>query len=140
MKTVISEENAIQELSKVFGKFMRKQVDAKLIKERYPHSLNAVMNGNLSFSDDDKFTPTYKLIEPILTESGAVDIDTLTLKTRIKPTAKADLASGIDLTKDAARFSLVLIAHVCGFSSIYYLDKLGFEDYDLIEEIAPVFM
>lgn len=140
MKAIISEEIALQELSKVLGKFLKKEVDSTFIKEKYPKSLNAVMSGNLSFADDDKFTPTYKLIYPIVSESGAVDVDMLTLKTRIKPTVKADLAEGLDLSKSAAKFSLRLIAHVCGFSSVNYLDKLEVEDYDLIEELSPVFM
>lgn len=136
-KHVISEEIAIQEMEILLNKFSRKKIELSEIKESYPNSVEAICKGLLVIND---FVPVYKLANPITSESGEVQISDLTFKTRVKPTVKADLADGLDLKKSAAKFSLRLMAHVVGLASINYLDKFEREDYDLIEELTPVFM
>jgi hypothetical protein len=76
---------------------------------------------------------------PIKNDAGDVSKSFVEFKTRIKPTVKADLAGGINLQKDVAKYSLVVIAHIIGVT-VRELDKFESEDYDVISQLATVFM
>jgi hypothetical protein len=134
-KEVISEEIAVKEIQEYLSNF----VDGELnVKEQYPKTLDAVMNGRLLFESD--LTPIYTLIQPLNPDSIDFKVTKLTLKTRVKPTSTATLAKGIDLKTDSVRYSLVLIAHIIGVASISELDNLSKKDYAFIQELTPVFM
>lgn len=137
-KQVITEDLALQELKKVVDRFSRKNNDVSKLKDNYPISLSAICDGILSF--DENLTPKYELRYPVKSESGEIQVSEITFKTRIKPTVKADLADGLDLQKSAAKFSLRLMAHVAQQPTVQMLDKFEPEDYDLIQELSPVFM
>lgn len=131
----MSEELATSEIHDYLLNYVDGEID---VKTDYPKTLDAVMNGRLSFESD--LTPVYKLIEPLYPESVENKISELRFKTRVKPTATATLAKGIDLKLDAVKYSLVLIAHISGLASMNELDNLSKKDYALIQELTPVFM
>lgn len=137
LKQVISEEIAVKEMDSLLNKYLRKKIETSQIKDAYPNVFNAITNGFLII--DENGIPIYKLQNPILTEDKQIGISELIFKTRVKPTVKADLADGLDLQKSAAKFSLRLMSHVIG-QPVAVLDKLERDDYDLVEELTPVFM
>jgi hypothetical protein len=138
MKEVkISEENALAELKKFIHKWVKKPVSDDKLADEYSDILEAIMSGNLEINSE--FVPTYTLVHPIKNDSGEVSRSVVNFKTRVKPTVKADLASGLDLQKQTAKYSLILIAHVIGVTTAE-LDKFEREDYDVIQELSAVFM
>ena len=138
MKDVkISEENALAELKKFIHKWVKKPVSDDKLADDYSDILEAIMSGNLEINSE--FVPTYTLVHPIKNDSGEVSRSVVNFKTRVKPNAKADLASGLDLQKQTAKYALILIAHVIGCTTAE-LDKFEREDYDVIQQLSAVFM
>jgi len=133
----ISEEIAIQELKSFIHKWVKKPVSDDKLAENYPDVLEAIMTGNLII--DEEKVPTYTLINPIENDKGEVSRAVVNFKTRIKPTTKASLADGLDLQKQVATYSLVIIAHIIGVTKME-LDKFERDDYDVISQLATVFM
>jgi len=136
-KHVISEEIAIEEIKSYLSNF-EIELNNDEVKENYPKVLQSVMEGRLVFDSD--LTPNYELLSPMNPDSIEFKVTHIKFKTRILPTTMASLARGLDLKKDAVNYSLVLISHIVGFSTITELDKLSKKDYSLIQELAPVFM
>ena len=130
----ISKEVAVKEIKDYLSDFLEVEFD---VENDYPKVLKAVMSGNLSFNEEKR--PVYTLIEPI-NKGTEFEVKELILKNRVLPSVGADLAKGIDLQKEAFRYGLVVTAHICGFASYKELDKLSKKDYQLIQELAPVFM
>ena len=83
-KEVISEEIAIKEIQEYLSNFVDGEFN---VKDQYPKTLDAVMNGRLLFESD--LTPVYTLIQPLNPDSIDFKVTKLTLKTRVKPTATA---------------------------------------------------
>jgi len=137
-KEVISEDIALQELKSFIAKWVKKPVSDDKLAEEYPDILEAIQSGNLVIDQETK-EPTFTLYHPILNDKNEVSKDVVNFKTRIKPTTKADLAEGLDLKKQVARYSLVVIAHIVGVT-VKELDKFESEDYDVIQQLATVFM
>lgn len=132
--TKISEEIAIQEIKDYLLNFVDGEVN---VKESYPKTLEAVMQGRLVFSED--LTPTYTLLQ-VLNKGTEFEKKQIVFRTRVKPTDTANLAKGIDLKLDTVKYSLILIAHLCGLATINELDNLSKKDYSFIQEFSPVFM
>lgn len=137
-KTVISEDVAFQELKSFIHKWVKRPCKDEQLTDEYLDIFEAIKSGNLIIDSQTK-VPVYTLISPILNDEGGVSRSTVEFKTRIKPTAKASLAEGLDLKKQVARYSLVIIAHVIG-CTVNELDKFEKEDYDVISSIATLFM
>ena len=106
------------------------------MEKDYPKTLDALVNGRLSIVNN---APVYNLITPINKETE-FEVKTLDFKTRILPNTMASLARGIDLKNDAVTYSLVCISHIIGLASVKELDKFIKKDYQLIQELATVFM
>ena len=134
-KQVMSEELAVKEIHEYLSNFVDGEIN---VNENYPKTLDAVMQGRLVFESD--LTPVYKLISPLYPDSLENKITELKFKTRIKPTATATLAKGVDLKLDTVRYSLILITHLAGLASMSELDNLSKKDYSFIQEFSPVFM
>lgn len=137
-KNVISEELALAELKSFIHKWVKKPVQDDKLADEYSDLLEAIMNGNLIIDSETK-QPVYNLIYPIKNDAGNVSKSTIEFKTRIKPSTKADLADGLNLQKQQAKFSLRMIAYITG-STTAELDLYESEDYDVITQIAVVFM
>ena len=136
-KEVINREVAIQEVRSFLEKFnRRKQYSDEKIEEDYPDVLEAVQLGLLVF--DDNKIPSFTLETPVHNQDGEVVLKDVTFRTRIKPSTKADLASGIDLRKDAAKYSLNIISYIVDQPRAM-LDKFEPFDYDVIQQVSSVF-
>jgi hypothetical protein len=107
-----------------------------MLKETYPDVLEAIVDGYLSFDEDG--LPILKLKQPIKSESGNVVLSEVTFKTRIKPTALASIAKGIDLKNDALTLQLKMISYIID-QPVAMLDKFGRYDYDVINQVSTVF-
>lgn len=131
-KTVMSEEMAIAEFHSFLTKWQKKPIPVDEVKDNYEDCIDALVSGRLVI-DGDKM-PVYSLQVPVL------DKKTIEFTTRVKPNTKARLADGLDLQKQAAKFSLRLIAHVAGVATVAELDVFEAVDYDVISQLATVFM
>lgn len=136
-KDALSKEVAIKEVRSFLERFNRRKnfTDDK-IEEDYPDLLEAVQLGLVVF--DDKKMPTFTLESPVKNDEGEVVVKDVTFKTRIKPSTKADLAHGIDLRKDAAKYSLNVISYIVDQPRAM-LDKFEPFDYDVIQQVSSVF-
>lgn len=136
-KEVLSREVAITEVRSFLKKFNRRKTfsDDK-IEEDYPDLLEAVQLGLVVFGEDKN--PTFTLETPIKNDEGEITLKEVTFRTRIKPSTKADLASGIDLRKDAAKYSLNVISYIVDQPRAM-LDKFEPFDYDVIQQVSSVF-
>ena len=131
-KQVMSEEVALAEFHSFLSKWQKKPKPIDKLKEDYEDSIDALMDGRLVINAEKE--PVYTLLVPVL------DKKEITFKTRVKPNAKASLADGLDLQKQSAKFALRLIAHVAGVATVQELDKFDDADYDVISQLAAVFM
>lgn len=136
MNTVINEEVALQELESFVNKFVKKPVGVEMLKETYPDMLDAIIDGYLSFDEDG--LPTLKLKHPIKSESGNIVLSEINFKTRIKPTALASIAKGIDLKNDALTLQLKMVSYIID-QPVAMLDKFNRYDYDVINQVSTVF-
>lgn len=134
MRDLLSQDLAIAEIENYLSNFLEVEFD---VEKDYPKTLNAVKSGNLTFND--YLIPVYKLIQP-LNKGTEFEVTTLNLKTRVLPSVGASLAKGIDLQKDQMTYGLIMMAHISGFATYKELDNLCKKDYQLIQELAPVFM
>lgn len=137
-KNVISEEIALDELKKFIHKWVKRPCKDEELADEYPDILEAIMLGNLKI-DPTTLEPVYTLVNPIKNDKGEVSMSQVTFKTRIKPNTKADLANGIDLKKQVAKYSLIVTAYIVGVTT-RELDLFDREDYDVISQVAVVFM
>lgn len=136
-KEVISREVAIEEIRSFLGKYIRRtEFTDEKIEEDYPDVLEAVQMGLITF--DDKKVPTFTLETPIKNEDGDVAVEKVTFRTRVKPTTKAALGEGIDLRKQAIKYSLNVIAYIIDQPKPM-LDKFEPFDYDVIQQTSSVF-
>ena len=133
----ISKDVALVELEQFVNCYVKKPVPFNELEETYPDVLEAIMEGLLVF--DENKTPTYKLKHPIKgEESGNVVLDSLTFRTRIKPSTKADLAKGLFLQTDVLNYQLRVTSYVID-QPIAMLDKLSSFDYDVATQVSTVF-
>lgn len=139
-KKAISEELAVEEFTKFLKKYKAKEIrrgQLKLseIKEQYIDAIEAIQDGFLTF--DDKNHPTYRLREQIgdNTDTATTVVD---FRTRIRPSDRANVMSGLNVEKDQGKFTLRYIAFITQLP-IGELDKMNDDDYDAINQICSVF-
>ena len=137
-QNAISEEVAISEMHSFLSKWQKRPIEFDKVKDEYLDCVEAIMSGNLVI-DADK-VPVYTLKHPVTSESGSVVASVVNFRTRVAPSAKANLADGLDLQKQTAKFSLRVIAHVCGVATVKELDNYHPHDYDVMSQLATVFM
>lgn len=135
-KTVLGKDVAINELESFINKYVKKPCAKEELEATYPDILDAIMDGYVTF--DSELVPTLKLKDPIKNESGDVSVSEINFKTRIKPTALADLAKGLNPQKEVFMLQLRMTAYIVG-QPVAMLDKFEKYDYDVISQIATVF-
>lgn len=138
MENKVEREIAIEEIQKFVEKHEggKKKEDYQ-IENDYPQMLQAIEWGLLSF--DDEMKPTLKLKDPVMTTDNEVAVDTITFRTRIKPTQLAEVMKGVDLAKNQLEYSLRCIAYLTGQAKAM-LDKFSKFDYKVIDQISTVFL
>ena len=129
----MSRELAIDEIKNYLSDFVETEFD---VEKDYPKILNAVVEGRLIFGETG---PVYTLINPI-NVGTEFEQNKLEFKTRVLPSTGASLAKGINLQNDQITYGLIVTAHITGFASYKELDKLSKKDFQLVQELAPVFM
>ncbi|ASD51613.1 hypothetical protein [Flavobacterium phage V157] len=134
-ETKINKEIAIEELKTYLSNFVDGEID---VEKEYPKSLQALMSGNLTI-DDNTLEARYKLLE-VVNCGSEFQMESVTFKTRVKPSDTARLAKNIDLKNDAVRYGLVVTAHIIGLASYVELDYFCKKDYQLIQELSSVFI
>lgn len=137
-KKVMSEDLAKEEFYSFIKRYRKKPGDIEDVSGAYEACIDALIEGNLHIDSDG--VPSYTLIEPVKKESGEVLYDKITFKTRISPNTQSSLAKGIDLERDGARYSLVVISHLIGVASTKELDLFHKFDYEVIRQLSMVFM
>lgn len=134
-KVAMTEEVALQELESFLSIWIKKAPKGEDAKEKYPQTLDALIDGNLIINENGE--PTYKLIHPIDGEFGKSEI---VFKTRLLLSTKNNLLKGVDLSKDTAKGGAILMTHMLGFDHVNELDRLHKWDIDAASEIASVFL
>lgn len=134
--SLISKDIALDDLENFVNYYSKKPVERNTLSESYPDVLEAIMDGNLSF--DENQVPKLKLHQSLKDEEGNIFLDSLTFKTRIKPSDKASLGKGISITTDILTYQLRLTAHIIG-QPIAVLDRLSSYDYDVVSQVSAVF-
>lgn len=129
----ITKELAVDEIKKYLSDFVETEFD---VEKDYPKILNAVIDGRLVLGESG---PVYSLINPI-NVGTEFEQHKLEFKTRVLPSTGANLAKGIDLKNDQITYGLIVTAHITGFANHRELDKLSKKDFQLVQELAPVFM
>lgn len=144
-KKVMPQEMAIGELTKFLKKYKKKEFRRGLmtddkIKEDYVDVIEALEDGYLVI--DEKLNLKYTLREPLMPEDKNADVSLgikeITFRSRVKPSAKADLMDGLDVQKQAGKFSMRYISYIIQ-QPIGILDKLDSDDYDVLSQICSVF-
>jgi len=136
-KEVIDREVAIVEVRNFLNHFNRKQDPSdQNIEELYPDVLEAVQLGLLVFNGEK--SPVLTLEKPIENDEGIVSLSSVEFRTRIKPSTKANLSEGIDLRKQAVKYSLNVVAYIIDQPKPM-LDKFSPFDYDVIQQVSSVF-
>ena len=133
----ISEENAFNELKTFIHKWVKRPCNDEELVEKYQDIHEAIMEGYLII-DEKTQEPKLKLRTPIMVGTE-FERSEITFKTRITPNTKGQLACNINLEKQGPIFSLILIAHICGFANRKELDLLDKYDYELIAQISLLF-
>ena len=136
MSKKITKEVALDDLEKFVNAYSKKPVERNALEEGYPDVLDAIMEGNLTF--DEQQVPKLKLSVPVKNEEGGISLSELDFKTRVKPTDKAALGKGLSNTTDILTYQLRVTAHIIG-QPIAMLDRLSPYDYDVVSQVSAVF-
>lgn len=132
----ITPEIALEELEVFLASHIRRPEKGDEAKEKYSNIYDAIIEGRLIIEEEKV---QYKLLKPIENDSGSVTLDTVSFKTRIKPSDQAGIGKGIDVQKEPAKYGLLLLAHIIDQPKAM-LDKFHKWDYNIINEIAMVFL
>lgn len=134
---VISEELVLDELQLLINEWVEKPEPREKLKETYPSIFEGLANGRVVI-DADK-VPTYTLAMPIKNDKGDISLSNLNFKTRISPINQARLGKGMSIATDQLMFALVCIAYIVEQPTAM-LDKFSKKDYNLVRELASLFM
>lgn len=134
--SLISKDVALDDLEKFVNHYSKKPVERNTLSESYPDVLEAIMDGNLSF--DENQIPTLKLQQSLKDEEGNIFLDSINFKTRIKPSDKANIGKGLTIQTDILTYQLRMTAHIIG-QPVAVLDRLSPYDYDVVSQVAAVF-
>lgn len=135
-KTVVNKEIALEELEQFVNRFVKKPAPVEELEGMYPDVLDAIMDGFLSFNESG--VPVLKLKYPVKNESGGVELSEVNFRTRIKPTALAELAKGLNAQKEVFTLTLRMTSYIIE-QPMMMLDKFDRYDYDVISQISTVF-
>ena len=142
-KKAVSEQQAFTEFKEFLSKYKKKELRRgeltdDMIKEEYRDVLEALESGHLVLASGKP--PVYSLQEPLVTEenSGALNIEKIEFRTRIRPSEKAAVMSGLNVEKDVGKFALRYLAFVTQQPQAI-LDLLDTIDYDVCNQLASVF-
>ncbi len=136
-KTVaVSKDIALNDIETLLNKYVKRPIKRDKIEQVYPDVLDAIMDGFLSF--DSSGIPVLKLKEPIKGESGAIALETVNFRTRIKPTTLRDIAKGIDIKGDPYGLGLKITAYLTDQPEIM-VDNYSRYDYDVIDQLCSIF-
>lgn len=134
--SLISKDVALDDLEKFVNHYSKKPVERNTLSESYPDVLEAIMDGNLSF--DENQIPSLKLQEALRDEEKNIFLDSINFKTRIKPSDKANIGKGLTIQTDILTYQLRMTAHIIG-QPVAVLDRLSPYDYDVVSQVAAVF-
>lgn len=137
-KNLMSEEQALQELTAFVNHHSLIEKSAEEVKEDLNIALIALQNGSLVIDQD--FKPVLKLKQPIKTEEGNVDLDKIEFLTRVLPKDHIRLSKGLNLQKDQMEYMQKCIAHLSQLPVYGYLNKFCKFDYTVMQQISTVFM
>jgi hypothetical protein len=132
----VNEETALQDLYEFIKTHVRKPGAIEEVAQEYPLLLEAIQDGQFFVIDE---VPIFKLYEPIKTDSGDIDHDTLSFRTRVKPSVQERLSRGLDVQAQQILFAMRMFAYIIDKPKAY-LDKYSKDDYKVIQEICRVFM
>ena len=140
-KKAVSREVAISEFAKFLRKYKAKELRRGIIKESeigedYIDAIEAIEDGLLVF--DDKNHPKYTLREPLGGADSELGAKEIVFRSRIRPSERANVMSGLDVAKDQGKFTLRYLAFITGLA-VLELDKLNSDDYDVINQVSSVF-
>jgi len=133
---LMSEELALDELEKFIGEWVEKPESKDKLKDSYPATLEALVNGNLVLENNE---PKYTLINPVKNVKGEVSVSELSFRTRISPSNQASLGKGLNIQLDQLQYALNCISYIVN-QPIAIIDNFGKKDYSAVREIASVFM
>ena len=134
---VLSKEQAIKEIQKFVQEHDSKKKEDYQIEDEYPHVVEAVTLGLLSFDKDLK--PKFTLRNPILNEEKEIAVAEIEFRTRIKPQQLADIMKGLDIAKNQIEYTLRCLAYLTKQPKAM-LDKFSKFDYKVIEQVSTVFL
>lgn len=137
----VDEKVAIETFTKFLKKFKAKElrrgeISEVDIKDDYIDAIESIQDGFLIF--DDKDHPSLTLRKPLTTGDDETAVKEVTFRTRIRPSDKANIMSGLEVQKDVGKFSLRYAAYITQLS-IKELDLLDRDDYDTIQQVCSVF-
>lgn len=135
---VIAEEAAIPELKAFIEYHLDETIEESRVKDDYAEVLKALTLGNLDISNID--APVLKLKKPIMRENGIVDTDEVKFLTRVGKNKLAELARGIDMTKDSLTFANKMTAYLIQQPVMAMLDKYGKSDLKIIDKVVGLFL
>lgn len=133
----MSEEVALNEMRVFLEDYLFEKLEDKRIRKDYPQVLSALISGNLVIQDG---IPVYKLKEPITTNEGDVDLDSVKFRTRISVAEKENLARKNDLREDPLGYSYSCMSFVMNLRSKAYLSKMGRYDIKVCEQLSTLFV
>ena len=136
MKTVINKEIALEDLTRLVNKYVKRPDETEKLEEKYPDVLFAIMDGFLSI--DENSIPTYKLKDAILTEKGDVYLSEIKFKTRILPSQMTSLAKGLHPINDLYLIQNKMLCEIIDVN-VVILDKFSKYDYEALSQILSIF-
>jgi hypothetical protein len=136
-KYKVSEDVAVQEVLEFVSKFNRKVKDTDKVLDLYPDVVEAVRLGNFDLTSREQ--PQLKLIDPIKNTDGDVVLETVSFRTRMKPSDHRRVSKGIDVAKEQLVFGHRCVAFVID-QEVAMLDKFSKDDYSVIDQFSSLFI
>lgn len=137
MTEKLTNEQAVKEVQKFVEKYDDKKKEDWEIENDYPHVIEALKLGLLSFNEESK--PFYKLKYPIKNEEGEVSVTDIDFRTRIKPNDLANVMKGLDISKNQIEYTLRCLSYITKQPKAM-LDRFEKFDYKVIEQVSTVFL
>jgi len=133
----VAEEVAIKEVKDLVEFYTDEEFEGYAVEDTYPHVVKASKMGLLIIGDD--MVPTYKLREPIKTESGGIAVEEIKFLTRLTISQRKSLMKGLDPQKDSFELMMKSFAMIIG-QPVAMLDKLSRFDLKALEQIVTLFL
>lgn len=146
MEEIIKNENQKEKVSREVAlsdvkKFVEAHDDLKKeewqIEQDYPHVIQAIQWGLLSFSDS--MIPIYRLKNPILNDEKEVAIDSIEFRTRIKPDDLSRIMKGLNIQQNQIEYTHRCLSYIIKQEKSM-LSKFSKFDYKVLEQLTTVFL